>query len=641
LDRPTPARLRAWLAGTLAGLVLGLGDWIASGVSRVPASLALASLLGGTLAGALAGGLAAAFGRPRLGVALVLAGAIALEGASSASKGLTNASRALGILLAAALALASLAALLRETADVGKAPIVLGALVALPAGSYLAGELPTRPWAPVLASGAPLAWLILVRLGRHRREVHALGWLGLLLALLSAQRGPAPAVRKAPLAPSPAAASSSPSLVLLVVDTLRADALPSGGALAEFAREGVEFRQCVSAAPWTLPSVSSLLTGLLPSQHGAVTAATALPEDLTTLAERLHAQGYATAAFSGGAFVGAGHGLDQGFQTFDPRCERRFEPFGARTPLVWRVARNRYFPLRWLVRWVDESRGLAGVLAAAVGWAAREPHRPKFVFLHTNPVHDYYLYDPDLDDAVLAGRTAPSRFAGRLSVHPEELWQVSQAELEHFRALYEGRVVALDRLFPELVRALTPHVGEDALWVVTADHGEGFDAAGGRVHHGGRLHEDLLRVPLILRAKGRLEPGTVVEESVRSVDVLPTVLDLAGLPVPDGLAGESLLPALRGERPFPSSAFAEERAHGFELVAVRRAGWKLVRGPGHAELYHLEQDPLERRPLSLEPPEPLRAELETFPTRFPAREREEAVLDSATLKHLRALGYVR
>src|SRR6185436_20685034 len=148
-------------------------------------------------------------------------------------------------------------------------------------------------------------------------------------------------------------------------------------------------------------------------------------------------------------------------------------------------------------------------------------------------VHDYYLYDPDLDDPVRAARPPPSAdFAGRLSVHPGELAHASQDDLEYFRALYLGRVAALERLFPTLVSELTPFVGEDALWIVTGDHGEGFDAAERRVHHGGRLNEDLLRVPLFLRAKGRLEPGRVVDASVRSIDVFPTVLDLAGLPVP-------------------------------------------------------------------------------------------------------------
>lgn len=257
-------------------------------------------------------------------------------------------------------------------------------------------------------------------------------------------------------------------------------------------------------------------------------------------------------------------------------------------------------------------------------------------------MHDYYLYDPDLDDPVLASHPAPSaRFAGRLSVHPDELAEASQTDLEHFRALYQGRVRAVEALFPALVGALEPLVGADALWIVTADHGEGFEAEGRRVHHGGRLHEDLLRVPLLLRMPGRLTPGRVVEPTVRSVDVLPSVLELLGLPIPAGLAGESLLPALAGARPFPPTAFAEELAHGYGLFALRREGWKWIRAPGHEELYRLDRDPRERAPLPDPVPEDLRAEARSFAERYPLRRRSEVELDEALLDNLKALGYAR
>jgi arylsulfatase A-like enzyme len=193
---------------------------------------------------------------------------------------------------------------------------------------------------------------------------------------------------------------------------------------------------------------------------------------------------------------------------------------------------------------------------------------------------------------------------------------------------------------PALARWVEALAPSGVVWAITADHGEGFDAERGRVHHGGRLHDDLLRVPLILKATGRLAPGQGIDAPVRTIDVAPTLLDLAGLPLPSGLAGESLLPALRGAAPFPASAFAEERAHGLELLAVRREGWKWIRGPHHAELYHLSADPLERDARPGEPPAELDAELATFPERYPVRASGTVELDEATLEHLRALGYV-
>jgi len=182
-------------------------------------------------------------------------------------------------------------------------------------------------------------------------------------------------------------------------------------------------------------------------------------------------------------------------------------------------------------------------------------------------------------------------------------------------------------------------VGEDAVWIVTSDHGEGFDVENHRLHHGGRLHEDLLRVPLVLRAPGRLEPGQVVQETVRSIDVLPTALELLGIPAPEGLSGQSLLAPLLGRGTYPEQALAEDRGQERGLVTVRRNGWKWIEGPRGGELYHLSIDPLETAPVTGGPLEELREELRSFCERHPLPERIEAELDSTTLEHLQALGY--
>lgn len=646
LDAAPHARSKALVAGLAAGLVLALADCAATGVLLLPGSLALASIGLGLSAGLAAGSIAALLRRPGLGPTLVLAGGIGLEGLSIASKELAGSARVFGAILVVALSLATLVGASRPR-FVWSSASLLGLQASLPAGAYLAARTTDGPWGHLAGAALPVALLWLARAsgGRLARLGSVLAPLVLLTATVI-ERPSSPRLALPSLSVPPAA---GPSLVLLVIDTLRADAIDRDGALADFARRGVDFRQCVSAAPWTLPAMGSLLTGLVPSQHGALSALTPLAEDVTTLAEQLRASGYATAAFTGGGFVGASHRLDRGFEHFDAHCERRFEPFRTHVPLVWRLAKNRYFPLFWLVRWIDEVRGFDGVLAAARAWGERRmesgDQRPFFLLLHTYQVHDYYIYDPPLDDEMQSARAGMSaRFAGRLSAHPSELVSAAQRDLDAFRAVYLGRVRAVEARFPELERWVSTLSGEDVVWVITADHGEGFDAASGRVHHGGRLHDDLLRVPLILRARGVPE-GRMVDDTVRSVDILPTILDLLGLPVPPGLAGESLLPALRGQRAFPRSAFAEERAHGYELLTLRRDGWKWIRGKDHGELYHLAEDPLEERPLDGEPPTELRDELLSFPTLYPARVRTEfeleELLDPATLEQLRALGYVR
>ena len=642
MDAVPHARSRAFLAGLGSGLILALADCAASGILLLPGSLVLSSFALGAVSGSAAGSVAAVLQRPMLGPALVLAGGIGLEGSSLASKELEGAARASAAVPVVLAALAGFAGLLALRQGSVRATISTGALASLAAGTYLAATLTDGPWGHLAGILLPLLVLACARGERLAK----LGLAFASLVLLGATWLERPLPARLPLPRLDVPAASGPSLVVLVIDTLRADTVDPQGELARLARGGADFRQCVSAAPWTLPAMSSLLTGLVPSQHGALTALTPLADDVTTLAELLRASGYATAAFTGGAFVGAGHRLDQGFEHFDASCERRFAPLGTHVPLVWRLAKNRYFPLRWLVRRVDEVRGFEGVVGAVREWGERRREardaRPFFLLLHTYQVHDYYLYDPPVDDGQRdSGPEFSERFAGRLSVHPSELLTASQADLDVFRGLYAGRVGAVEAQIPVVERWVSALAGEDVVWVITADHGEGFDAVRHRVHHGGRLHDDLLRVPLFLCAKGRIPEGLVIQETVRSVDVLPTVLDLLGLSIPAGLAGESLLPALRGKRPFPASAFAEERARGCELLALRRDGWKWIHGPKLSELYRLDQDPLETAPLSGEPPPDLRAEFSAFPTRFPARKSAEVELDPATLEHLRALGYVR
>jgi arylsulfatase len=625
----------ALLEGLAAGLVLGGADLSASAPWRLPPVLWLAALGLGALLGFAGGGLGALFRRPGLPTAVVLVGGLALEVGSVASKELAGTPRLVALGLGGVSALATLVLVPSTLARLRLFARVATPLL-VPATALLRPVLDAPPM--LAAASSLLIPAVLVGVGRHPTRALALAGLAVLVPLPAWRLAGATTHLERPGPAVPATTDGRPDVVLLVVDTLRADAPAPRGALADLASEGVRFGQCISAAPWTLPAVASLLTGLLPSQHGAVSATTPLSGDVTTLAERLAAAGYATAAFTGGAFVGAAHGLDQGFELFDSGRERRFPASHVHEPLVWRLAKNRYWPLIALVRAVDERRGLRGVVPGVVEFARRHADRPRFLFLHTYQVHDYYLYDPDTDDDVAAGLSP--RFAGRMTVHPAELATASQVDLDGFRARYDARVAAVEACLADLRTALGECLTPDAVWIVTSDHGEGFDAARGRVHHGGRLHDDLLHVPLVVRAPGRLPAGTRVEAQVRSVDLVPTLLDLLGLPALEEPAGQSLLPALRGERPYPPVAHAQELEHGLHLLAARSARWKLVRDDASVTLFDLAQDPEEPADAGQTAPPELERALETFEERFPPRATGTSELDRNTLQHLRELGYV-
>jgi arylsulfatase A-like enzyme/tetratricopeptide (TPR) repeat protein len=380
--------------------------------------------------------------------------------------------------------------------------------------------------------------------------------------------------------------SSEPSSVVLVtIDTLRADRLGAYGGEARtpnldaLAREGVLFRNAFAQSPLTLPSHSSILTGTLPTRHGVRdNGRYRLSEEMETVAEILKAKGYATAAFVGAFPVDSRFGLDQGFDEYDDGFSRAPS----------RVA--------------FAERRAADVVAAARRWLEGRKPGPYFLWLH--------LFDPH------APYEPPPPFA-------ED---------------YEGEVAYVDESLSNLFQS----VGSEALLAVTADHGEGLGEHGERTHSL-FVYDSTLRIPFLLRGPG-VPRGTVVEEQVRSVDIVPTLLELSGhRGACARCQGASLVPALRGETLPSAPSYAETyfpllNLGWSELKSLRKDGWKLIAAP-EPELFDLRSDPGETRNLAETDPGKLRelsAELAALS--------EDAVAapasDPETVRVLRSLGYL-
>lgn len=433
--------------------------------------------------------------------------------------------------------------------------------------------------------------------------------------------------------PAGPAALPVPGVVVLCIDTLRADAhLPSEAgvsripSLERFAREGVTFAQATAPAPWTSPSVTSLLTGLLPHRVGvsvafAETTPTHLAPGVGTLALALQERGWSTAACTAGGWVTPENGLSLGFDTFTTNFDLHEPSF-----------------------YVDL-------------WARDRPKdRPFFLFLHTWAAHDPYgdkdpaaRCGPDPEVRALGGRLAAALdapggvgdalyaewygrrwgdpCAGRaldLALGPERVhrlllrvpqWQreawrrVPEAGLPaRLRTAYEAGHAFVERRVGATLRALDEAgLPEGTVVVVLGDHGEAF-GEDGHLLHGQSLHDAALRVPLLVRAPGRLPAGGVVSDACSLVDVMPTILDLAGVPSRPDLDGRSLLPLVEG-RDANREALAEgymgaTATHGpLGLVSVRRphAKWVLsydLRSGDvvRDEVYDLLDDPGERSP---------------------------------------------
>jgi arylsulfatase A-like enzyme/Tfp pilus assembly protein PilF len=404
---------------------------------------------------------------------------------------------------------------------------------------------------------------------------------------------------------APAAASARPNVLFITIDTLRADRLGVYGHAAAatptldgLAARGARFPTAIAHVPLTGPSHASMLTGLTPVGHGVRdNGGYVLPAEVKTAAGEFQQAGYGTAAFVSGFPLDRRFGFNRGFDTYDDHLPRGNDT--RRTPYVERFAdATTDAVLRWL--------GAPASVAGAEG-------SPFFLWVH--------YYDPH----------APYEPPGALA--------------ERFRqAPYDGEIAFVDAQIARLLRALEE---KDALArtlvLVTADHGEGLGEHGEGTH-GLFVYDSTLKVPWIMAGPG-IPSGRVPSTVARGIDVLPTLLDQAGLDVPNGLDGRSLRSALEGKTMADAPAYAEsvyaEREFGWApLFALRTSRYKLIEAP-RPELYDLEADAGEaanRLAQDAARAEDLRRKLEAALSR-PARS-TPAKVDTETAERLAALGYL-
>ena len=335
------------------------------------------------------------------------------------------------------------------------------------------------------------------------RPVHLLRWIALIVIASSAAAGPALATwRMRP-------ASNLPNLVLISIDTLRADALGVYGApvsaaphLDQLAARGVRFTTVRAPSSWTLPSHAALLTGRWPWRLGVRRVADAVPRSAIMLAEVLAARGYETRAVVSHLFVDAPYGFGQGYDEVEHAPTERAADAAA-------------LALRWLRR--------------------RDAHAPYFLFLHLYDPH--WPYDPQSEiPSTLLGDTA---LADR--VHVQEFTDY----LDLAQAMRQGPPGLTERA--DAAR----QAGRPTIVAVVSDHGDLFGEHG-MYGHGITLFEPEIRVPWII-AGPNLPPGKVVDGPVSLVDVAPTLLGLLGLGGGLGeIDGLDLSSAVRGEKPVPT-----------------------------------------------------------------------------------------
>ncbi len=515
---------------------------------------------------------------------------------------------ALAVSLAAGGAVAAAAVALRRRGLLGRAGIVLAA--AWSAGTLLALGLAL---VPLLGGGvlhslalfavAALLVLVLTLVPALRRWPVSIVLVALHLAAGLTVAARLPEVSGAEALPAAAVeAARRPNILLITVDTLRGDRLSCYGsertsspALDRFSREAVLVQRMTSNSPWTLPAMSSLFTGRLPSALGMGGGPARLPVAVPTLATALAGEGYLTRAFATNPWLKRDFGFHRGFSAFT-----HLEEGG-----VAGYQLKRMFWHRLLCGGPGEENPKDRIRAdrvtsRALQWLEQVPvpGQPFFLWLHYMDPHEPYSPNP-------APATGPYR--GRF-LRSSGLVQtimggglLETADLDRLQLLYDEEILAFDRQLGRLVSFLRARgLLQQTVVVVTADHGEEFLEHGG-LGHGHTLYDELLRVPLLVRFPGGDGARASWENGLQLIDLYPTLLALAGAPeIPSGVQGRDLadffrdFPSSQAREPgdSPVAILSEGTQDAVNWKSLEMGGFKLIldRSSGRVRLFHT--DPL-------------------------------------------------
>ena len=473
--------------------------------------------------------------------------------------------------------------------------------------------------------------------------------LGSLLAVSCAVT----ALGCAPTAEEDASSENRPNVLLVVLDTTRADALscygcpqPTTPAIDAIASEGTLYRQAYATSFWTLPSHGSLFTGLYPTEAGATSETNHLPGRALTIAEQLAAAGYRTGAVVRNAWVSSERGFAQGFGDYveawrgdDDRPDAEAEEAAVDTA----------------VQWIDAN--------------AADDLQPFFLFVNINIAHFPYTPPEAVWRRFSTASVSSEREAVLRSIsggwgHLAGALTLDDTDFKVLRGLYLGEVAVADTLVDRLVTALeTQDLLDDTLVIITSDHGENLGEHG-LIDHVYSMYDTTIRVPLIIRYPARFTPGATDDDLVSLVDIAPTILDLCegrNHPV-RALPGRSLCDPLRSPltavyaengRPVKGLKVLEHWFPDFDRTTidhpmrmVRSGTDKLIWKVGvSAELYDLETDPeesIDRSTAAIELRNGLLADLREWTTGLtpPPTAEQFTSSDEESLSRLRALGYV-
>lgn len=432
------------------------------------------------------------------------------------------------------------------------------------------------------------------------------------------------------------------NVILIVIDTLRADRLgcygnPAGitPEIDSFAQDAFLFENAFSHAPWTLPSVASLLSSTYPAQHGAggsLGSFKTLREDAVTLAELFQRAGFVTGAIINVFFLSEKFGMTQGFETIDawlPHSNRDIRRAGPTTKAALRwLDQHKSKPFFLLVHYFDPH----------LVYDPPQPFRRRFADPQDQNTTDYIFGTIQDITELRRNQTCPSA-----------------DEVARLEKLYDGEIAYTDSEVGKLIKGIFQRgLDKNTVIVITADHGEEFLEHGG-FEHGHTLYDELLHVPLIIRDPDTIKSfnetkakPTRVPATVRLIDIAPTLCEFAGIAKDPAFIGQSLIPLLQGSQQADRAVLSQGNMWGPSGTAWRKDGFKIIlqSSSPKVQLFDIRTDPAEKENLADKEPDKrdtmlanLNLILQTISHRRSGG--TAPVLTDEEIEQLRSLGYIR
>ena len=436
------------------------------------------------------------------------------------------------------------------------------------------------------------------------------------------------------------------NIVLISIDALNRSALdaynheapelPVLGALADYASV---FENAYSTASWTLPAHGSIFTGCYPDRHGGNRPEQRISGSLPNLAEILRNQNYFTVGFTDKGYVSSSFGFNRGFYIYDDWADTLSKADLSKIP------RNGEKNLQSGANLFD--RGASFIKS----W--NEADGNFFLFLHTYIVHDYFMQYQWTVNNSNPVQDISSEYCLECLLG---IKKCSGSEWDFLKKLYQTEVLRMDQGLGKLFETLIDKdLWDSTLIIFLSDHGEGFQPDIDRIHHGGRLHEDLIKIPFMISGPG-IEPARLYTP-VSLVDILPTILDLTGIQVPQNIDGQSLKDVITEEddsdlRPLYAMEFfhmwkngrrlnVDNSGNGWLSAAVIWDNYWYNQNFHHDELYNMAKDPFQLNDLSSEA-----TNLREFNALVNQRKEFKSIPlsshpDKAIQDQLRSLGYIK